>query len=194
MTIAISVASKLTDNAVELNDFYSELPKLITEEHLAIERNDLIEIERIAQLKSLIGEKVELSLIQHVSSVELLLKSYQENIDENKTCDRSLLSCLDLMDGISNSYDFDLNTLEHKVFVESAKNLETSLLRLKESFEKTQPLVEKNRVVIQKMLESQRENFNFWTKIAKDESSSYDATGSQNRSAQGQNSLLNVRA
>jgi len=58
--------------------------------------------------------------------------------------------------------------------------------------QKTQPLIEVNKQVCQKLLENYQESFRFWQEVSQETQSTYNASGVQK--AKGSSSVLRVKA
>jgi len=192
MTLVINDSTELIENAIMLNDLYLELPLIIEAEHEAISGRNFAKIDEIGKSKSEVGDKIDSAFLEHKQHLDSIDRHHFSLFDSRWNGKKGVFSSVEMLKTIESSMSD--GELETAVLSRNIEKLDDALTKFRKNFEEIQPELEKNRVVIEKMIKSQQESYRFWTEIAKEESSSYDASGSRKKRTQSHNSLLNVRA
>ncbi len=187
---AISIASQIKDCLLEMSRCYAILPDVIRREHLAIRKSDLIDVEGVAAEKLKMAEQIEC----HYHSLQRLAKDLgmiaTDMMPELVKTPQTVSECIDIMEALSESCQkkgFGAQVFEHVLSGIRLAFAELSNLKIK-----SEPVIEQNRDILQRIMLARQENLRFWQEISAAVLAPYDGQGKKRKNTA--SSYLNVKA
>lgn len=187
---AISIASRIKDALVQMSLSYSQLPEIIRREHQSIKKSDLIDVEEIAEEKLKMALEIEANfnlLGQLSGELGRVASAMISNYDFSPS---TVSECIEVMETIAENYQekgFGAQVFEHVLSGIRAAFDELKSLKLK-----SQPVIEQNRAILQRIMVARQENLRFWQEISAAVLAPYDGQGKKRKSTS--TSVLNVKA
>jgi len=185
----IETASQLKDSVSELMAAFARLPETIAEEHEAIKAGSFPAIEQTCSTKVAIGEVIDTAYARLMLACRRM-HSLHEEICGSGPRPATLRGTIDQLAAINEklgAHGLSGGVLHHLT------NGVTSLVKeFTATARKTQPLIEVNRQVVDKLLENYQASYRFWQEITQETAATYNASGVQQ--ARGNHSVLRIKA
>jgi flagellar biosynthesis/type III secretory pathway chaperone len=188
--VIIAVVSSMKDSLSELMDAFSSLPGVIEQEHSAIRQGRLNEVEAACEQKQLIGSRVDAAYAKLAEACGDLHMFWGSICEGGGPRPATLRGSMDQLQAICERLGAD--GLAGGVLLHLAGGLSSLVKDFTLLAQKTQPLIEVNKQVCQKLLENYQESFRFWQEVSQETQSTYNASGVQK--AKGSSSVLRVKA
>lgn len=177
---AIELTSAIKDHVTQLSACYQDLLKMIDAEHAAISRSDLQTIEDIVEHKTAIGANIEAEVTAIRQLGVRTATVYEKVFQTPIIAPISITACYDLLKSIRESIQED--TFVVQLFDRVLSNLDNVIKSFKTLREQTEPKIEMNRYLTERLLHQHQESYRFWQSVAQESQATYDAGGSQRSS------------
>lgn len=184
------LVSKLKEAASQLFEAYILLPAAIDKEHRAIRAHDFQAVQATGEEKAVIADRIEAAFLEMGQAADKVAAAHQAitglplvKLESLSDCVRALEDIIPLL----SPTDYAVNVTRY--LTESIQELAKNFATKKKD---VQPEIEKNKRLLETMIESYRESYRFWQEIAETVQSSYNAQGVQK--AEGRNSGFTTRA
>lgn len=187
----IEMAASLKQDVQSLIKHYSSLAPIISNEHNAIKNHDLSAIEDAQKSKLDIGQQIELifeSLKEKASTLTGWHDTFFESDHGSKPPSLSL--CIEYIKKLREK--FPTSGLSVQIIDHQTKALDELFAKLQKVMSEVKPVIETNKLVLQKMAFNYQESYRFWKELDAELTASYNAQGLQKSSEN--NSVLRVKA
>ncbi len=177
---AIEVTSAIKDHVAELSTCYQDLLKMIDSEHAAISRSDLQTIEDIVEHKVALGTRIEEQVNAIKQAGVRTATIYEKIFSTPIIAPISIGAIIDLLVSIRESAQED--GFLFQLFDRVLGGLQNNFRAFKTLREQTEPKIEMNRYLTERLLHHHQESYRFWQGVAQDSQATYDAGGTQKSS------------
>ena len=186
----IAVVSTMKDSLNELMDAFSGLPSVIEQEHVAVRMGRLAEVEAACEQKQVIGARIDTAYAKLAEACGDLHMFWGSICGGGGMRPATLRGSMDQLQAICERLGTE--GLAGGVLLHLAGGLSSLVKEFTALAQKTQPLIEVNKQVCQKLLENYQESFRFWQEVSQETQSTYNASGLQK--AKGSSSVLRIKA
>lgn len=173
---------------------YQAIERSIQQEHQAVRDHNLVQLEEIVDTKIKHSQKIEIFFKELQAYSERLFTWIIEHRDSNQALTLEFTrtgmktACAELGVFIKHS------SYKTKVYEHLKKELLNYLELFFQSVELVKPKIELNDLVVSRLLESHRESYSFWYRMAHEGSTPYDASGKLRGYSEQSLSQLSVKA
>lgn len=180
----IPLVSEMKEILESMRDSYVRLPPLIEREHRAIQGGIFTEVQAICEEKEILTQTIEDGFEALTKTAEKIGRLTEQNVSNLSELVIALRSTIDEV--------AQETSLACQVFRHVAQALEKSAQELEETARRVKPIIEANRDLVTKLMNSYSQSYRFWQEIQEQVSSSYTPDGVQK--AIGRVSGFRVRA
>lgn len=190
--LLINFVSHMSKRLKKIISLYKEIVLIIQHEHKAISDHNIELVEKIVQQKNANHLMIEEEFQEFLKIYKKFYKSTEEVQNEHKilfsndisTCKACLSNARSLF--ISGSY-------KEKLYGHGLDDFSKIWEHLMEVLQKVQPMIEKNKTVIARLIHSYRENIRFWSKLEIEGLLPYTSSGRCQSVAESQISQLHIK-
>jgi hypothetical protein len=176
MDKAIEAAAKLKAALSSLLAAYQELLKIIDAEHAAISRSDLVVIEELVLHK----DKSALAIQSAIQDIKVIGASLQKLVRDyfkgSEVSVQTIQEVLNAFEPIRQSQDSNIYLDALNNLLDSSKSIYHKFIELRLV---TEPKIEMNRYLTEKLLHHHQLSYQFWQEIDRESSATYQDDGKQ---------------
>jgi hypothetical protein len=173
--LCASVAA-LADQSKIMIVSYQSLPAILDLEEKAIAHQDLRAIDSIGIEKQKISDAISAAFDEMNGQFLILRKHWQATLGQgNHERDLSFKHLVTMIENLCQI--LTLSSFELKFLNETTAILKVQLGDLDRMMADLKPKIERNKIIVQKMLKHYQESYRFWVEVADEQASNYDADG-----------------